>query len=76
MQGIIIYKSKYGATRQYAEWLQSETGFELYDVKNCPADLSRYEIVCLVLALWPVDYASPVGFVIAGPHCVESKFIC
>ncbi len=28
MQGIIIYKSKYGSTRQYAEWVQSETGFE------------------------------------------------
>lgn len=26
-QGIILYKSKYGATRKYAQWLAEETGF-------------------------------------------------
>ena len=27
MNGIIIYKSKYGATKKYAEWLSEATGF-------------------------------------------------
>jgi menaquinone-dependent protoporphyrinogen IX oxidase len=27
MKAIIIYKSKYGATKQYADWLSEETGF-------------------------------------------------
>ena len=27
MSGIILYKSKYGATRKYAEWLSERTGF-------------------------------------------------
>lgn len=27
MKGLIIYKGKYGATRQYAEWLSSTLGF-------------------------------------------------
>ena len=29
MSGIIIYKSKYGSTRKYAEWLKEATGFEM-----------------------------------------------
>lgn len=47
MRGIIIYKSKYGSTKQYAEWLHDETGFELYEVKQCPADLSQYDVVVI-----------------------------
>ena len=27
MKGIILYKSKYGATKQYAEWIAERTGF-------------------------------------------------
>ncbi len=27
MKGIIVYKSKYGATKKYAQWLREETGF-------------------------------------------------
>jgi menaquinone-dependent protoporphyrinogen IX oxidase len=30
MKGIIIYKGKYGATRQYAEWLGSALGFSVF----------------------------------------------
>ena len=29
MKGIILYKSKYGATKRYAQWLSEETGFEI-----------------------------------------------
>ena len=43
MKGIILYKSKYGATKRYAQWLSEETGFEIRenskvrvsDVKEC-----------------------------------------
>ena len=27
MNGIILYQSKYGATKKYAQWLSEETGF-------------------------------------------------
>lgn len=27
--GIVIYKGKYGSTKQYAEWIAEETGFEI-----------------------------------------------
>jgi len=61
MNSIIIYKSKYGSTAQYAEWLRDETGFDLYEIKQCPTDLNKYDTVVigsyiragrLVLAGW------------------------
>jgi len=47
MKGVIIYKSRYGSTKQYAEWLQEETGFDLFDVKHSPSDLSAYDVVVI-----------------------------
>ncbi|HEY3379119.1 MAG TPA: flavodoxin domain-containing protein [Armatimonadota bacterium] len=47
MPGVIIYQSKYGSTKEYASWLQAETGFDLYDVAHCPHDLTRYDLVVL-----------------------------
>ena len=32
-KGIIIYQSKYGATKKYVEWLRKMTGFEC--VESC-----------------------------------------
>lgn len=39
MSGIIIYQSKYGATKKYAEWLSEETGFECIETKK--ADIGK-----------------------------------
>ncbi len=61
MNGAVIYKSKYGSTAQYAEWLRDEIGFDMFDIKQCPTDLSKYDTVVigsyiragrLVLAGW------------------------
>ncbi len=38
MSGIIVYKSKYGASKKYAEWLSEETGFRCVSVKEVKAD--------------------------------------
>ena len=43
MKGIILYTSKYGATKRYADWLAEETGFgcmetgkaTIGDVRDC-----------------------------------------
>ena len=32
MKGVVIYKSRYGATQQYAEWLAKDMGFPLMEV--------------------------------------------
>lgn len=53
MKGIIIFKSKYGSTRQYAEWLQESTGYDLFEVGDEPDNLSSYDVVilaCFVVA--------------------------
>ena len=46
MSGIILYKSKYGSTKRYADWLAEETGFATMDVGNASIkDVSQYDTV-------------------------------
>lgn len=47
MNGIVIYTSKYGSTRQYAQWLAEDAGFELYSIAACPKDLDGFDVVVL-----------------------------
>lgn len=47
-KGIIIYQSKYGATKKYAEWLCKMTGFECVEIpKALISEVMNYEIVLL-----------------------------
>lgn len=47
-KGIIIYQSKYGATKKYAEWLQEMTGFDRIETPKASGDmLTGYETVIL-----------------------------
>ena len=39
MSGIILYKSKYGATKQYADWIAERTGFSC--IKTDDADMKK-----------------------------------
>lgn len=41
MNGAILYRSKYGAARQYAAWLSEETGFPTLDVRR--ADIRQLQ---------------------------------
>ena len=48
MSGIILYKSKYGATKKYAEWIAERTGFAC--IKTDEADvkkLAEYDTIIL-----------------------------
>ena len=48
MSGIILYKSKYGSTKKYAEWLAEETGFAMAETdKASIRDVSQYDTVIL-----------------------------
>lgn len=38
MEGIVIYKSKYGATKKYAEWISEATGFPSVTTKEADID--------------------------------------
>jgi menaquinone-dependent protoporphyrinogen IX oxidase len=45
---LIAYRSKYGSTKQYAEWIQRDTKGDLVDIENGDKpDLARYDILIL-----------------------------
>lgn len=47
-KGIILYQSKYGATKKYAEWLKEATQFECTETKK--ADIKKvqeYDVIIL-----------------------------
>lgn len=46
MKGIILYKSQYGSTKEYAEWINEDTGFQAVSIDNA-ADLSlgSYDVI-------------------------------
>ena len=46
MKGIVIYKSKYGSTKKYAEWIRESTGFDMAEAdKFKPDELGNYDTV-------------------------------
>jgi len=48
MKGIILYHSKYGATRRYAGWLAEATGFDCAEIKSARIeDVKEYDILLL-----------------------------
>ena len=48
MKGLVIYKGKYGATRQYAEWISESLGIPAMDGNNVHGkDLAAYNFVVL-----------------------------
>ena len=48
MTGIILYKSKYGATKQYADWIAERTGFSCIKTDNADVKkVSGYDVIIL-----------------------------
>jgi ADP-ribose pyrophosphatase len=46
MKSIVVYHSKYGSTRQYAEWIGAETGAEVVELKQAKQKhLTAYDAV-------------------------------
>ena len=58
MTGIIIYKSKYGAAKKYAEWISEATGFPCVTTKE--ADLNKVS-ECDVVIVGGGVYASGIS---------------
>lgn len=47
-KGIILYQSKYGASKKYALWLKEQTHFDCMEIRQCKADaLMAYDTVIL-----------------------------
>ena len=48
MKGIILYTSKYGSTKRYAEWLAEETGFDCVETKKAKLEaVKQYDTILL-----------------------------
>ena len=48
MNGVILYQSKYGATKRYAEWLSEETGFQCIETKKADInEIIAYDVILL-----------------------------
>ena len=47
--GLILYRSKYGATRKYAQWLKEATGFDCMETKKADAKTAQnYDTLILM----------------------------
>lgn len=48
MSGVILYQSKYGATKKYADWLSEQTGFSSIETKKANAsEVADYDVIVL-----------------------------
>lgn len=48
MNGVILYQSKYGATKKYAMWLSEETGFSLIETKKARIEnIQKFDTIIL-----------------------------
>ena len=45
MKGMVMYKSKYGSTRQFAQWVAEAAGFSLYPISEAPQELDTFDVV-------------------------------
>lgn len=47
-KGIILYQSKYGATKKYVDWLVEETGYDCVPTKTAKVEkLQNYDVIIL-----------------------------
>lgn len=45
---VVLYQSKYGATKKYAEWLADDLGCEILETKSARlADIEKYDVIIL-----------------------------
>lgn len=71
MKGIILYQSKYGVTKRYADWISEETGFDRIETKKAKIEtVEQYEAIILGGGL----YASGIaGLSFLKKHIIRLK---
>ena len=72
-RGIILYRSKYGATARYAEWLAEETGFDILRTKEASAEkLGSYDTIVLGGGIYASGIAG-IGFLRKNRKQLQGK---
>lgn len=75
MNAIVIYKSKYGSTKAYAEWIAEELGCQAVDAKNVKVDnLTQYDAVVYGGGLY-AEVISGVSLITKNLDKLEGKKI-
>ena len=48
MNGVILFQSKYGATKKYADWISNKTGFNVIETKKAKlGEVQKYDTIIL-----------------------------
>lgn len=73
MRGIVLYKSKYGATKKYAEWISEDTGYDICEVSKVKvADLREYDVIVLGGGIYAMGIAG-LSFLKKNPELISQK---
>jgi menaquinone-dependent protoporphyrinogen IX oxidase len=50
---LVLYFTKYGSTKKYAEWIAEELKGDIFDIKDArPNQLHEYDVILLGSALY------------------------
>lgn len=75
MNGVILYQSKYGATKKYADWLAEETGFACMETKKTKAgELAKFDTIILGGGIYASGIAG-LSFLKKWLHALRGKKI-
>lgn len=75
MKGIILYTSKYGATKRYADWLAEATGFDCIETKKAAIkEVQQYDTIILGGGIYASGIAG-LSFLKKHMHELQGKKI-
>ena len=73
MKAVVIYKSKYGSTKKYGQWIANELGCDLFDAKDIkPETLSKYETIIYGGGLY-AEVIAGVSLITKNIHTLSDK---
>ena len=56
VNGVVLYRGKYGATQQYAKWLGLETGFPVFNLAKEKVNPTEFDFIILGSAVYAGRY--------------------
>ncbi|WFA08984.1 flavodoxin domain-containing protein [Tissierella sp. Yu-01] len=72
-KSIVLYQSKYGATKKYANWLKEELSCDIMETKKASADaVEKYDIIILGGGLYASGIAG-LSFIKKNYHKLKDK---
>ena len=75
MNAIVIYKSKYGGTKKYAQWIAEELACEAVDAKNIKIDdILKYDTIIYGGGLY-AEIINGVHMLVKNTHKLKDKKI-